>query len=329
MSVPTVHASPVDRRTTDDAVEDDTVGYAPAVTVVVPTHDRPQLMAEAVRSVLNQEYAGPLEVVVVFDACDPVLPDVVTGPTQTLRAVVNERTRGLAGARNSGILAASHDFVAFLDDDDTWLAGKLAAQMPLFRDHPDVRLVATAMQVDDGERLTDRLVPSDVVSHAELVRERFGGLHSSSFVFRREALVHEIGMIDEDLPRGYAEDTDVLLGASRLAPVRLVNEPLVRVRWQGQSYFFGRWADYAAALTYLLAKHPEFADDDAAHSRMLSQIAFGEVSSGQRAAGRRHARRAIALRRTNLRAWLALVIGLRLATTGAVVTVARRFGKGI
>lgn len=307
----------------------DQAGYAPPVTVVVPTHARPQLMAEAVESVLAQDYAGPLEVVVVFDACEPVLPDVALGPEQTLRAVVNERVRGLAGARNSGILAASHDFVAFLDDDDTWLPGKLSAQMAIFRDHPDVRLVATAMQVDDGERLIDRLVPSDVVTHAELVRERFGGLHSSSFVFRRAALVEEIGMIDEDLPRGYAEDTDVLLGASRLAPVRLVNEPLVRVRWQGQSYFFGRWADYAAALSYLLRKHPEFADDDAAHARMLSQIAFGEVSSGARAAGRRHARQAIALQPTNLRAWLALAVGARLLTTGAVVAFARRFGKGI
>lgn len=303
--------------------------FAPGVTVVVPTHARPELMAEAVRSVLAQDYEGPLEILVVFDACEPELPDVVPGPGRQLRAVVNHRVRGLAGARNTGILAATHDYVAFLDDDDTWLPGKLSAQMPIFRDHPDVRLVATAMQVDDGTRLVDRLVPHDVVSHAELVRERFGGLHSSSFVFRRDALVREIGMIDEDLPRGYAEDTDVLLSASRLAPVRLVNEPLVRVRWQGQSYFFGRWADYAAALTYLLRKHPEFRDDDAAHSRMLSQIAFGEVSSGRRADGRRHARRAIALRRTNLRAWLALLVGLRLASTGAVVAVARRFGKGI
>lgn len=305
------------------------VAEAPPVTVVVPTHARPALMAEAVRSVLAQDYAGQVEVVVVFDACEPVLPDVVLLPGQTLRGVVNERVRGLAGARNTGILAATHPFVAFLDDDDTWLPGKLAAQMPLFHEHPDVRLVATAMQVDDGERLVDRLVPTDVVSHAALVRERFGGLHSSSFVFRRDALVDEIGLIDEDLPRGYAEDTDVLLAASRLAPVRLVNEPLVRVRWQGQSYFFGRWADYAAALTYLLHKHPQFLDDASAHARMLSQIAFGEVSSDQRRAGRRHARQALALRPTTLRAWLALAVGLRLLTPGAVVAVARRFGKGI
>jgi len=196
----------------------------PAVTAVVPTHRRPELMKRAVESIIAQTYPGPIEIVVVFDACDVELPAVHTGPIRTIRGVPNERVRGLAGARNTGILAASHGFIAFLDDDDSWLPGKLEAQMPLFAQHPDVRLVGTAMQVDDGHTLHERLVPSDVVSHADLVRERFGGLHSSSFVFRRSALVDEIGMIDEDLPRGYAEDTDVLLNASRLAPVRLVNE---------------------------------------------------------------------------------------------------------
>lgn len=303
--------------------------FAPGVTVVVPTHARPALMAEAVQSILQQDYAGPVEVVVVFDACEPVLPDLEVPAHRTLRGIVNGRVRGLAGARNSGILTASHDYVAFLDDDDTWLPGKLSAQMPIFRDHPDVRLVAAAIQLDDGERLIERLVPHDVVTHEQLVRERFVGLHSSGFVFRRGSLVDEIGMIDEDLPRGYAEDTDVLMTASALAPVRLVNEPLVRVRWQGQSLFFGRWADYAAALTYLLGKHPQFATDAAAHSRMLSQIAFGEVSSGQRRQGRAHARTAIRLRPTNVRAWLALGIGLRVLSTSAVVAVVRRFGKGI
>jgi len=302
---------------------------APAVTAIVPTYRRPELMKRAVESIVDQTYPGPIEIVVVFDACDVELPEVATGPRRTLRGISNSRIRGLAGARNTGILAAAHDFVAFLDDDDSWLPGKLEAQMPLFAQHPDVRLVGTAMQVDDGHSLHERLVPSDVVSHADLVRERFGGLHSSSFVFRRDALVDEIGMIDEDLPRGYAEDTDVLLNASRLAPVRLVNEPLVTVRWQGQSYFFGRWAEYAQALQYLLAKHPAFADDPAALSRMRSQIAFGLAASGQRRDGRRWALRSLRGRPTNLRAWLALAVGCRLASADAIGRVAHRFGKGI
>ena len=75
---------------------------------MVPTHARPQLMAEAVESVLAQDYAGPLEVVVVFDACEPVLPDVALGPEQTLRAVVKgvqKRVKVCTRCLRSGKLA--------------------------------------------------------------------------------------------------------------------------------------------------------------------------------------------------------------------------------
>ncbi|KQY60339.1 hypothetical protein ASD11_12870 [Aeromicrobium sp. Root495] len=304
------------------------VASAP-VTAVVPTHRRPELMRAAVQSILSQDYAGPIEVVVVFDACEAELPDVELAADRTLRAVVNERTRGLAGARNAGILAASHDFVAFLDDDDVWLPGKLAAQMPLFEAHPQARLVGTASRFDDGRRGHDRLAPSDLITHGDLVEDRITALHSSSFVFRRAALVGEIGLIDEELPRGYGEDTDVLLRASAVADIPLVNRPLVSVRWQGQSYFLGQWAQYAQALTYLLAKHPDIEQSPAAAARLRSQIAFGLVSSDQRREGREVARQVLRVQPTNLRAWLALAIGLRLATPHFVQAAARRLGKGI
>ena len=306
-----------------------TVVASPAVTAVVPTHRRPDLMRRAVQSILDQDYPGLIEIVVVFDACAPELPDVKTGSMRTLRAVVNERVRGLAGARNTGILAASHGFVAFLDDDDAWLPGKLTAQMPLFEEHLDVRLVGSAMQVDDGRQIHARLVPTDVVTRDDLVRNRLAGLHSSSFVFRRDALVDEIGLIDEDLPGAYGEDYDVLLMTAGIAPIRLVNEPLVSVRWQGQSYYFGRWAEYARALAYLLAKHEDIADDPDALARIRSQIAFALAASRQGRASRSLIRDVLLHQPRNLRAWLALAISFRLLSADAVGRLANRFGKGI
>ena len=307
-----------------------TVVASPAVTAVVPTHRRPDLMRRAVQSILDQDYPGLIEIVVVFDACAPELPDVKTGSMRTLRAVVNERVRGLAGAPNTGIMAASHGFVAFLDDDDAWLPGKLTAQMPLFEEHVDVRLVGSAMQVDDGRQIHARLVPTDVVTRDDLVRNRLAGLHSSSFVFRRDALVDEIGLIDEDLPGAYGEDYDVLLMTAGIAPIRLVNEPLVSVRWQGQSYYFGRWAEYARALAYLLAKHEDIADDPDALARIRSQIAFALAAGSRQGRASRSLIRDVLLHQPrNLRAWLALAISFRLLSADAVGRLANRFGKGI
>ena len=318
---------------TSAAARSSTVDLAPApyppVTAVVPTHQRPELMRAAVQSIIKQDYPGSIEIIVVFDACEPELPDVQSRPDRTLRAIVNTRVRGLAGARNSGILAASHDFIAFLDDDDVWLPRKLTAQMPLFEQGAGVRLVGSAMLVDDGRHTHERLVPSDAVTHADLIRSRIAGLHSSSFVFRRSALIGEVGLIDEDLPRGYGEDYDVLLRTASLAPIELVNEPLVSVRWSGQSYFFGRWAEYAEALTYLLDKHADIASDPNALARIKSQIAFATAASGGGKRSRQIAREVLRHDPRQLRAWLALAISWRLVSADTIGRAANRIGKGI
>ena len=73
-----------------------TTPQLPAVTAVVPTHNRPELMRLAVQSIVDQAYAGPIDILVVFDACEPALPDVVTGPNRTLTACQQRRV-GVGG----------------------------------------------------------------------------------------------------------------------------------------------------------------------------------------------------------------------------------------
>jgi len=299
------------------------------VTAVVPTHNRPDLMKRAVQSILDQTYEGDIEIVVVFDACEPRLPDVELPRNRTLRALVNERSRGLAGGRNTGILAASHDFVAFLDDDDYWMPEKLARQMRAFDAHEDAILVGTAMIVDDGERTHERLVPSETVTHHDLLHNRLAGLHSSSFVFRRHAFLGSLGLVDEQLPRSYGEDYDMLLRTAAIGPIVVVNEPLVGVTWKGQSFFFGQWAVYAEALQYLLAKHPEFGSTRSAVGRIESQIAFALAASGQRGAGVDWAKKSIRHDPCQAKAYLAIAIALRLVTADRIARTAQRFGKGI
>lgn len=301
----------------------------PAVTVVVPTHNRPELMRRAVQSIVDQDYDGEIEIVVVFDASEPVLPDVVLGARHNIRATTNERTRGLAGARNTGILTAAHGYVAFLDDDDYWLPGKLESQLAVFEADDSVLLVGTAMMVDDGERQHERLVPSDRVRHGDLIENRLPGLHSSSFVFRRSALLGELGLVDEALPRSYGEDYDLLLRTAALGPISVVNRPLVSVTWQGQSFFFGQWAVYAEALQYLLAKHPAFATSRTAIGRIEAQVAFALAASGQRSAARTWAGRSIRHDPWRPKAYLAFAVSLGVLSAGRVARIARRFGKGI
>ncbi|MGC4110233.1 MAG: glycosyltransferase family 2 protein [Nocardioides sp.] len=301
----------------------------PAVTAVVPTHNRPEMMRRAVQSILDQEYDGDVEVIIVFDACDPFDPPLDIPARRKVRTVTNTHSRGLAGARNTGIDAASYEYVAFLDDDDYWLQGKLAAQMPYFLEPEPPVLVGTAMMVDDGQRTFDRLVPVEEVTHAELLRDRMAGLHSSTFVFSRAALTGPVGMADEDLPGGYGEDYDFLLRSSKVGRIHVVNRPLVSVTWAGQSYFFGKWSLYADGLTYLLAHNPEFETERASYGRICGQIAFSRAAAGERRAAWPWIARSLRHDVRQMRSWLAAGIALRVLSAPWVIRQVQKRGKGI
>ncbi len=102
------------------------------VSVVIPTKNRREMVTAAVRSVLDQT-PPPREILVVDDGS-------TDGTSQALEALGEPRVRvlpadrpGAAGARNTGVLEAKGDLVAFLDADDEWLPGKLAEQVGLFQ----------------------------------------------------------------------------------------------------------------------------------------------------------------------------------------------------
>lgn len=301
----------------------------PEVSVVVPTHNRPELMKLAVESVLAQQSSVSGEVIIVFDACPIEVPTVAVPDSWTVRGISNTRSRGLAGARNSGIDAARGRLVAFLDDDDEWLPGKLAAQVRRFEEQPDAVIVATAMVIDDGESTHVRLAPEEELGHEAFLRNRNPGVHSSSLMFRREVLQGELGLIDEELPRSYGEDYDILLRGSSIGLVSVVNRPLVRVLWNGQSYYFGQWAAYAEALQYLLGKHADFADIPAALGRIEAQVAFALAASGQTRLARQWARKALIHSPMQVKAMLAIAISWKLVTPGAITRVVQKLGRGI
>src|SRR5437879_1506393 len=81
-------------------------------SVIIPTHNRPQFLAQAVQSALDQQDVT-LEVLVINDGNQPVQPF----SDSRVRVLKNPRF-GLVSARNFGITMASGDFISALDDDD-------------------------------------------------------------------------------------------------------------------------------------------------------------------------------------------------------------------
>jgi glycosyltransferase involved in cell wall biosynthesis len=94
----------------------------PLISVVVPTYNRPELVAGAVASVLNQT-VDDFECIVVDDA-GPTPIDLPAHPS--LIVIRHEQNRGVSAARNSGMARARGKFLTFLDDDDFFTPDRLA-----------------------------------------------------------------------------------------------------------------------------------------------------------------------------------------------------------
>src|SRR5207244_12331569 len=84
----------------------------PDVGVLIPTRDRPAQLRAALAAVRAQDYPGRVRTVIVHDRSEPDRGLAGHGRVQVL---VNHRTPGLAGARNTGVLALDTELVAFCD----------------------------------------------------------------------------------------------------------------------------------------------------------------------------------------------------------------------
>jgi glycosyltransferase involved in cell wall biosynthesis len=301
----------------------------PSVTAIVATRDRRELLERAVRSILAQDYPGRVECLVVYDQCEPDgRPVVASREARAVRAIRNRRTAGLAGARNQGALAASGDLLAFCDDDDEWLPGKLRRQVQALQDRPGSVAVSCANVVRYAGRDIPRRAPRVAVEHRDLLRSRVAVIHSSTILVRRPQFLQEIGMIDEAIPGGASEDYEWQLRASRHGPILVVDEPLARIHWHEGSMFARQWGLYIAGLRYVLRKNPEFRTEPRGLSRILGQIAFGYAALGERRECLRTVRRCLAADWRQPRAYLSLLVicGLSAETP---LRILHRSGRGV
>jgi glycosyltransferase involved in cell wall biosynthesis len=301
----------------------------PAVSVVVPTRDRPRLLERAVDSIFHQDYRGPIECIVVFDQTDPKPLRIEPAAGRSLVSTLNGRTPGLAGARNHGIGLAGGELVAFCDDDDEWLPQKLTRQVAALRAHPNASAVSCGNFVHYAGRDIARLPQTDTVAFADLLRSRFAVIHSSTILVRRALLVDGIGPVDEAIPDGGSEDYEWQLRAARLAPIHVVPEPLARIHWHEASRFARRWDVYAAGLQYILQKYPDFASERRGFARIAGQIAFAHAARREAKATLRWAGRCLRADWRQPRGYLALLVLARLLPTEAFLRLRHSMGGGI
>ena len=132
----------------------------PAVSVVVPTYGRANILPRALDSVLSQTYSD-FELIVVDD-CSPDDTNKIVDSYSDNRIMYlrHEQNRGANAARNTGIKAANGEYLAFLDDDDKWLPEKLEQQMALYdKLDESFGLVYTGRRIVNSDEVIERYIP--------------------------------------------------------------------------------------------------------------------------------------------------------------------------
>ena len=225
----------------------------PLVSVIIPTHNRRDLVREAIASALAQREVAA-EVIVVDDGS--------SDDTAAAVAVFGERiryhrqpARGVAAARNCGARLATGEWLAFLDSDDLWCRDKLARQLAYHAAHPGLRASQTGeIWIRNGVRVNPcrhHRKPDGDIFAASVLR----CVVSPSAVLLRRALFAALGGFDEGL--AVCEDYELWLRLGLREPVGLLDEPLVIKRGghedQLSRRYWGMDRFRVAALARLLA----------------------------------------------------------------------------
>lgn len=147
----------------------------PLVSTVIPVRNRPQLVVEAVASVLGQTHR-PIEVVVVddgsTDATPQALQDLHARYPDIVRVLRHATSRGPGAGRETGMRAAAGQYVQFLDSDDLLDPTKFERQVAALEGNPEWGLVIGDVEI----RTVGRLEPSSTIRKAPQLATGFPAL---------------------------------------------------------------------------------------------------------------------------------------------------------
>jgi len=223
--------------------------FQPRVTALIDTHNHERFIAEAIESVLAQDFpASSMEILVVDDGSTDATPEIARRYANRVR-LIRKENGGQASALNRGFAEARGEIVAMLDGDDVWLPNKISRLVTEFEKAPDAVLVCHPYITwipEQGVEIEDQtfhptcgrmpLPPLDLL--------RYGDYGTCGMALRREA-AGELFPIPEAL-QIYADSYVVFL-AVFAGKVVGVKECLTKYRHHDANLASFRKADAAKA----------------------------------------------------------------------------------
>jgi len=167
------------------------------ISVIIPVYNCERYIAQAIESVLAQEYKN-IEIIVVNDGSTDNTEKVVCSYANV--KYLSQTRNGVSMARNTGIQNSSGEFVAFLDADDLWTKDKLKIQNSLFSDDPDLDMVFGQVEQFFSPELEESLK-----GRIDLTAARMPGYLPGAMLIKRNSFL-KVGFFDIGLRLGEVVD---------------------------------------------------------------------------------------------------------------------------
>lgn len=217
----------------------------PRVSVVVTTYNQQRYIGAAIASALAQTFTDR-EVVVIDDGSTDGAATIVASFGERIR-YIRQENQGVAASRNTGILNARGELLAFLDGDDLWEPDKLSAQVEAADRFPQAGVVAVdgVMFDDDGAILSSTLLANTIrpmlqssatlVPHRQCYGHLLGGnlICTTSQVMLRRRVLEDVGLADRRF--SLTSDLDLYLRVAARYDFAFVPRPLARWRYHEHS----------------------------------------------------------------------------------------------
>lgn len=153
---------------------------APRISVIVPVYNGEAYLAQALDSILQQDWPD-FELIVVDDGSTDATARIARSYGDRL-VYRHQPNAGQGAARNAGLALATGDFIAFLDADDVWLPAKLSRQMALLSQQADIDMVFGLMEMFHSPELSEERRQA-IRGHGEVM----AGCSVCTLLARREA----------------------------------------------------------------------------------------------------------------------------------------------
>lgn len=201
----------------------------PKISVIIPAYNAMNYLPDTLDNLLKQTY-NDFEIIIVNDGSSDSIEQWFSQLQDRRVKLISQENQGAGLARNTGIINAKGEYLAFLDADDIWESTKLEKQLRILEENPEVGLVYTWVEyISETGQSTGRIVKHQAEGNVWEKLIKCNLVECGSVAMVRRSCFDDVGIFDRNLS-SFVEDWDMWLRIASRFPFKVAKEVLVYYR---------------------------------------------------------------------------------------------------